>query len=111
MEVMDKASYTEGLDLSILPEGHKYSFHSIEVISELDENGELQIDIDGRVDVGNIDGVKMFLEEFYTSFTQGHRAALGRTPKLRPVHKHRPTNRGLILTIPHGHIMPIPMKG
>ena len=67
MEVMDKASYTEGLALSILPEGHKYSFHSIEVISELDENGELQIDIDGRVDVGNMDGVKMFLEEFYTS--------------------------------------------
>ena len=64
---MDARKYGEGLALSILPEGHSYHFQTVNVISEIDENGEMQLDIVGRADVGSVANTKTFLEEFYDS--------------------------------------------
>ena len=59
--------YNEGLALSILPEGYNYHFQSIEVISEMDINGEMQIVITGRTTVKTVDDTKRFLTDFYDS--------------------------------------------
>ena len=53
--------------MSILPEGYNYHFQSIEVISEMDINGEMQIVITGRTNVKTVDDTKRFLTDFYDS--------------------------------------------
>ena len=64
---MDRNVYNEGLANSMLPEGYSYEFDKIDVISGMDENGELQIDIIGRVNITKVEDVKTFLGEFYAS--------------------------------------------
>ena len=53
--------------MSILPEGYNYHFQSIEVISEMDINGEMQIVITGRTNVKTVYDTKRFLTDFYDS--------------------------------------------
>ena len=53
--------------LSILPENHRYEFENIKVFSELDENGEKQIEIVGRADVQTVENTKLFLDKLYES--------------------------------------------
>ena len=64
---MDKQEYDKGLAMSILPEGHNYNFKDIKVISDIDDYGEVKMEIMGRADVGSVDGVKKFLGEFCSS--------------------------------------------
>ena len=64
---MDRQQYNQGLALSILPENHRYEFQKIKVFSELDENGEMQIEIVGRADVQTVEHTKLFLDELYES--------------------------------------------
>ena len=64
---MDRQQYNQGLALSILPENHRYAFQNIKVFSELDENGEVQIEIIGRADVQTVENTKLFLDELYES--------------------------------------------
>ena len=64
---MDQKEYAEGLARTILPEGFNYEFENINVISEIDENGEIQIEIVGRADVDSEEGTKDFLQQFYES--------------------------------------------
>ena len=64
VNAINKDQYNEGLALSILPEGYNYHFQSIVVISEIDENGELQIVISGRTNVKTENDTKSFLTNF-----------------------------------------------
>ena len=63
---MNEKLYNESLAKTLLPEDRNYSFESINLISELDENGEIKIDIVGRTDVNDEKGVKTFLADFYS---------------------------------------------
>ena len=65
VNAINKDQYNEGLALSILPEGYNYHFQSIVVISEIDENGELQIVFSGRTKTEN--DAKSFLTDLYDS--------------------------------------------
>ena len=67
VNAINHEQYNEGLALSILPEGYNYHFQSIEVISEMDINGEMQIVITGRTNVKTVDDTKRFLTDFYDS--------------------------------------------
>jgi hypothetical protein len=67
VNAINKDQYNEGLALSILPEGYNYHFQSIVVISEIDENGELQIVIGGRTNVKTENDAKSFLTDLYDS--------------------------------------------
>ena len=64
---MDETFYSESMAKMLLPEDQNYSFESVKLISELDENGEVKIDIVGRTDIQDVNGVKTFLSNFYTS--------------------------------------------
>ena len=55
---MNEKLYNESLAKTLLPEDRNYSFESINLISELDDNGEIKIDIVGRTDVNDEKGVK-----------------------------------------------------
>ena len=68
----------EGLAWSILPEGYNYHFQSIEVISEMDINGEMQIVITGRTTVKTVDDTKHFLTDFYDSSVSTFNVRSGR---------------------------------
>ena len=64
---MDETDYNKGLAMTILPEGYNYNFENIEVISEMDEYGEMKINITARVDVKNSTDLGTFMEEFYAT--------------------------------------------
>ena len=64
---MDPKVFNEGLAMTILPEGYKYNFEGVELISEMDEHGEIKMDIAARVNVKNGDELERFLEDFYKS--------------------------------------------
>ena len=64
---MDENHYNESVARSLLPEDKNYSFESIHLVSDMDENGEVKIDVVGRTDVHDTNGVKTFLADFYTS--------------------------------------------
>ena len=80
---MDNSVYCEGIAKSLLPEGHDYKFEKIDVISELDENGEIQVDIVGRVNVQTVEEVKTFLGEFYSSSGSSFNIKSGRADRKR----------------------------
>ena len=58
--------------MSILPEGYNYHFQSIEVISEMDINGEMQIVITGRTNVKTVDDTKRFLTDPHVHMPMGY---------------------------------------
>ena len=53
--------------MTILPEDYNYNFEDIKVFSEMDENGEIKMEITARVNVKNSNDLKTFLEEFYAT--------------------------------------------
>ena len=67
--------------MSILPEGYNYHFQSIEVISEMDINGEMQIVITGRTNVKTVDDTKRFLTDFYVSSDSSFNLRSGRADR------------------------------
>ena len=64
---MYETDYNKGLAMTLLPEGYNYNFENIEVISEMDEYGEMKIDISARVDVKNSTDLETFIQEFYAT--------------------------------------------
>ena len=64
---MNEDVYSETIAKNLLPENKNYHFENISLISALDENGEVKIDIVGRTDVSDVNGAKLFLENFYAS--------------------------------------------
>ena len=58
---MEEADYNKGLAMTILPEGYNYSFQECRVISEMDEYGEIQVDISARVNVKMLRILEPFL--------------------------------------------------
>ena len=78
---MDKDEYAKGLALSILPDRYAYEFENIKVVSEMDENGELQIEVIGRTDVGTIEELKTFLNDFYDSSGASFNVKSGRADR------------------------------
>ena len=67
MEAMDKRDYSEGLARNFLPEQYEYHFDKLEVINDVDEHGEVKMEVAVRVKVKTVDDVKDFLEDFYDS--------------------------------------------
>ena len=64
---MDEVTYSEGLAKSLLPENYKYKFEKMEVVSDMDEFGEVQMMVIGRANINKVEGIKPFLEELYGS--------------------------------------------
>ena len=64
---MDDVTYSEGLAKSLLPENYKYKFEKMEVVSDMDEFGEVQMMVIGRANINKVEGIKPFLEELYGS--------------------------------------------
>ena len=75
---MEEADYNKGLAMTILPEGYNYSFQECRVISEMDEYGEIQVDISARVNVKNVEDLGTFLEEFHKSSGSNFNTKSGR---------------------------------
>jgi hypothetical protein len=73
--------YNEDLELSISPEGYNYNFQSIEVINEMDINGEIQIVIAGRTDVKTVYDTKRFLTDFHDSYGSTFNVRSGRADR------------------------------
>ena len=44
----DEVTYSEGLAKSLLPENYKFKFEKMEVVSDMDEFGEIQMMVIGR---------------------------------------------------------------
>ena len=67
---MNEKEYSEliATGLGLLPEERDYRFEAVNLISDMDENGEVKIEITGRTDVCDKTGAKKFLSDFYTSF-------------------------------------------
>jgi hypothetical protein len=64
---MDETEYNKGLAMAILPDDYNYIFEDIKVISEMDEHGEIKMEISARVDVKNSNDLTTFIEEFYAT--------------------------------------------
>ena len=64
---MEEAEYNKGMANTILPDGYDYHFKEIKVISDMDEHGEVMMDITTRVNVKTTKDLGIFLEEFYES--------------------------------------------
>ena len=80
---MDETEYNKGLGMAILPDDYNYIFEDVKVISEMDEHGEIKMEISARVDVKNSNDLTTFIEEFYAtsgSSLEG-RTGKGRTQK------------------------------
>jgi hypothetical protein len=48
---MDGVDYSKGLAKSLLPENYEYKFEKVEVVSDMDEFGEVQMMVIGRVNI------------------------------------------------------------
>ena len=64
---MNEKEYSELIATGLLPEERDYRFEAVNLISDMDENGEVKIEITGRTDVCDKTGAKKFLSDFYTS--------------------------------------------
>ena len=64
---MDEKEYSENVAKSLLPEDRLYMFEKVNLVSKMDQNGEVQIEIDARTDVHDVDGARAFLAAFYSS--------------------------------------------
>ena len=64
---MNEEVYKESVANSLLPDNYSYYFERIDLVSEMDENGEVKIDIIGRTDVRDVSRLTTFLSDFYSS--------------------------------------------
>ena len=78
---MEENVYCEGLAKTLLPEGYEYHFDKLDVVSDMDENGEVKMDIIGRAKILETKDVKTFLEEFYASSGSSFNVKSGRADR------------------------------
>ena len=62
---MNEKEYSELIATGLLPEERDYRFEAVNLISDMDENGEVKIEITGRTDVCDKTGAKKFLTCHY----------------------------------------------
>ena len=67
MEKFSEDELKENLAIGLLPDDREYHFEKVDLISSIDEFGEVKMEIVGRTDVFDKDCVKNFLADFYST--------------------------------------------